>query len=248
MKYKALLIDLDGTTVPVFSHEISPRVVSALTRAKEHMFVSIATGRPLSALEPILKQLPLTDLCVINNGGQIYNPQTKEIIKEIRLDPEIVPELFAVLLSFDVQVHLFNGQIDIPTKELPVGEKVLSFYMPEIETSILEQMLDTIDRKFPTTTCHRLNGQKKGYEALEVSHASATKQTGVFEVLQREGIHPEELIGVGDGHNDFPLLLGSGLKIAMGNAVPELKAIADFICPPVDQDGLAVFIEKFILE
>ena len=52
---------------------------------------------------------------------------------------------------------------------------------------------------------------------------------------------------MGDGYNDFPLLMACGLKIAMGNAVPELKAIADFIAPSVEEDGVATVIEKFIL-
>ena len=52
---------------------------------------------------------------------------------------------------------------------------------------------------------------------------------------------------MGDGYNDFPLLMASGLKIAMGNAVPELKEIADFVAPTVEEDGVAVIIEKFIL-
>ena len=42
--------------------------------------------------------------------------------------------------------------------------------------------------------------------------------------------------------------MACGLKIAMGNAVPELKAIADFIAPTVEEDGVATVIEKFVLQ
>jgi hypothetical protein len=41
--------------------------------------------------------------------------------------------------------------------------------------------------------------------------------------------------------------MACGLKVAMGNAVPELKAIADYIAPSVTDDGMATVIEKFIL-
>ena len=51
---------------------------------------------------------------------------------------------------------------------------------------------------------------------------------------------------VGDGYNDFPLLLAGGLKVAMGNAVSDLKKIADYIAPTVDEDGVATVIEKFL--
>lgn len=55
------------------------------------------------------------------------------------------------------------------------------------------------------------------------------------------------MIGVGDGYNDFPLLMSCGLKIAMGNAIEELKDIADYIAPSVDEDGLAKVIDKYYL-
>lgn len=54
-------------------------------------------------------------------------------------------------------------------------------------------------------------------------------------------------MAVGDGYNDYPLLMAAGFKVAMGNAVPEVKAIADYIAPSVDEDGAADVIEKFIL-
>ena len=55
------------------------------------------------------------------------------------------------------------------------------------------------------------------------------------------------MIGVGDGYNDFPLLMACGLKVAMGNAVPELKAIADYIAPTVADDGIVDVIKTFVL-
>ena len=56
-----------------------------------------------------------------------------------------------------------------------------------------------------------------------------------------------DTIGIGDGNNDKPWLLMCGLKVTMGNAVPELKAIADYIAPGVENDGVADVIEKFVL-
>ena len=60
-------------------------------------------------------------------------------------------------------------------------------------------------------------------------------------------IEQYEIIGVGDGYNDFPLLMACGLKVAMGNATEDLKEIADYIAPTVDEDGVADVIEKFVL-
>ena len=80
-----------------------------------------------------------------------------------------------------------------------------------------------------------------------VSHPKSTKQHGIFEVAKILNIETHDIIGVGDGYNDFPLLMACGLKVAMGNAVEDLKAIADYIAPSVEDDGVADVIEKFVI-
>jgi hydroxymethylpyrimidine pyrophosphatase-like HAD family hydrolase len=93
-------------------------------------------------------------------------------------------------------------------------------------------------------TTHAGTGDRFG---LLVSHAEATKMHGIFEVQKLLKIKRSQTIGVGDSGNDFPLLMASGLKVAMGNAIPSLKDIADFVAPSVEDDGVADVIEKFIL-
>jgi hydroxymethylpyrimidine pyrophosphatase-like HAD family hydrolase len=61
------------------------------------------------------------------------------------------------------------------------------------------------------------------------------------------GVRYEEIIGVGDGHNDVPLLEAVGLKVAMGNAPDEVKAIADYVAPKLSEDGVADVIQRYIL-
>ena len=83
--------------------------------------------------------------------------------------------------------------------------------------------------------------------AFGVMGAAATKATAVVRYADLNGISPSEVIAAGDSFNDLPLLQACGLKIAMGNAAPELKAIADYVAPTAEEDGLAVAIEEFIL-
>jgi len=74
-----------------------------------------------------------------------------------------------------------------------------------------------------------------------------SRASRIFKVAKILGIDTHEIIGIGDGYNDFPLLMACGLKVAMGNAVEDLKAIADYIAPTVSQDGVADVINKFVL-
>ena len=55
------------------------------------------------------------------------------------------------------------------------------------------------------------------------------------------------MIAAGDSYNDLPMLKACGLRIVMGNAPDALKAIADYVAPSVDDDGLATAIEDFVM-
>ena len=61
------------------------------------------------------------------------------------------------------------------------------------------------------------------------------------------GINPDEIMAVGDQDNDVDMLKVANIKVAMGNSTEGLKQVANFIAPPVEKDGLAFAIEKFIL-
>lgn len=73
----------------------------------------------------------------------------------------------------------------------------------------------------------------------EIAPAGATKWSGVRYVADLWGIADEEICAVGDDVNDLPMLEGSGLGVAMGNAVDELKQAADRVAPHHDEDGVA---------
>ena len=60
-------------------------------------------------------------------------------------------------------------------------------------------------------------------------------------------IAKEEIVFVGDGMNDLPAFHHAGFCVAMGNAVPELKKAAHYICPPIGEDGIIDVIKKVIL-
>jgi hydroxymethylpyrimidine pyrophosphatase-like HAD family hydrolase len=77
----------------------------------------------------------------------------------------------------------------------------------------------------------------------EIAPAGATKWAGVLRLAQQWGIEPREICAVGDDVNDVPMVEGAGLGVAMGNAVDELKAVADRIAPRHDDDGLVHVVD-----
>ena len=61
------------------------------------------------------------------------------------------------------------------------------------------------------------------------------------------GVNVQEMVAAGDSYSDLPLLNVCGFAIAMGDAPQELQAVADYVAPPAEEDGLAVAIEEFVL-
>ena len=71
--------------------------------------------------------------------------------------------------------------------------------------------------------------------------------SGVNDCLaEKLGLAREEIAAVGDGLNDLELLEYAGIGAAMGNGAPELKQTADRVLPPVEEDGLAKFVQELL--
>lgn len=82
---------------------------------------------------------------------------------------------------------------------------------------------------------------------LEILPAGIDKAYGLQKLIDVLGIKREEVIACGDGYNDITMVKFAGLGVAMGNAVEQTKAAADYITLSNDDDGVAAVVEKFIL-
>ena len=85
-------------------------------------------------------------------------------------------------------------------------------------------------------------------EYLEFTNAEATKGNALAVLGQMLDISREEIIAIGDSHNDISMIEYAGLGIAMGNAIDELKHHADYVTKGNDENGVAEAVERFILK
>lgn len=248
MKYRALILDLDGTVIPSGLDSVpSLAVTDAIAKAKNKIHICIATGRPLFLAKPIIDHLELSGPCVLNNGTQIYDPQGNEILKEYPLKRSSLPKILDVFRRHKKDIRVFDGKKDLNLNPRAYPDIVFSVYLSSVTAKVADKITDELGL-ISGITVHKMESwEKKGDHSLEVTSDQATKLHGIVEVTKILNVKKEEVIGVGDSYNDFPLLMASGLKIAMGNAISDLKAIADFIAPPVEEDGVATVIEKFVL-
>lgn len=249
MKYKALFLDVDGTLVRNYTSELpSIKVTEAIAQARQKgLHVGVVTGRPLSYLENIFDHLQLEGPSIITDGTQVIDSVSRKILWEQVMPKEDVKESLAILQHFAKRIFINDGGDDVIVEESAVWVKPLGIFvnsLPEQEADAAMSALTHI----ATISVRKFIGSKKGQADLWVSHVNATKQHGILKAAEILGISTKEIIGVGDGYNDFSLMMASGLKVAMGNAIEDLKAVADFVAPTVEEDGVAHVIEKFILQ
>lgn len=246
-KYKALILDVDGTLIPNKKDGMpSKRVTESIAKASKLLHIAIATSRPYSQFSHIANHLRLSGLCITSAGAQIIHALSKKILFEKPLFIQDFMEIGKFSKTLRVPLRVYdNNKYNIFSKA----------YIPNMPLVIWIHGLtptqaDEFTKRFShisTIAIHKLPSWKKEKIDLSITHAAATKKHALLEVAKLLDIETNEIIGVGDGHNDLSFLSLCGLKIAMGNAVSELKAIADYIAPSVEEDGVADVIEKFVL-
>lgn len=179
-------------------------------------------------------------------GEQIIDTSSKKILFEEPLLKEDIFNVVNIMRASSVSITVHdNGKDNIFTKNYK-PDNPLQLGLHGLEPKKADFYINKLSH-IPTVDVYRIPSWEKGKIDIGINHASATKQHAIVHIAKLLNIETHEIIGVGDGYNDFPLLMACGLKIAMGNAVPDLKAIADYIAPSVEDDGVADVIEKFVL-
>ena len=83
---------------------------------------------------------------------------------------------------------------------------------------------------------------------MEITSAEADKGEALIALAEDLGIRREEVMAMGDGHNDLGLMKAAGLSVAMGNASREVMDAADYVTLDNEHDGVAEAIRKYALE
>lgn len=247
MQYKLLVLDVDGTIIPYDTNTLpSPRVTEAIRKAGERLTICLATGRPYFGLTKIFDHLKLSGFAIINDGAQIVDIKTKKLYYEKIMDSKTVSRICLIIHAAGIPFYIHDNGKDSLYKPGYTPQRPYNILtLKEHEEEIIDKLI-TLISYLPNIKINKTHGEEN-YGFL-ISHASATKLHGIYEVSKILQIKKEEIIGVGDSGNDFSLLMASGLKIAMGNAIEDLKAIADYIAPNVNEDGVAHVIDKFVLD
>lgn len=268
MKYKLLVLDLDGTLTNN-KKEITPRNRETLIRAQqEGVVLVLASGRPTYGIAPLADELEMNKFggyILSYNGGEIIDWKTKEMLFAKLLPDEVVPKLYecatqneVAILTYDQEFIVTEHPDDPYVKKEAFLNKMQirpSQHFPDDIALPLPKCLMVADpeRLIPIEAelSILLQGQISVYRSepyfLELVPQGIDKAQSLAALLDKLNLPREEMVAIGDGYNDLSMIKYAGMGIAMGNAQEPVKKSADYITLTNEEDGVAVAVEKFFL-
>lgn len=251
MKERVLILDLDGVVVDSPGQKLpSEELIEAVKRVQENFFVSAATGRVWSFARGILEAMELSDPCIISAGTQICDPKNGEILWELTIDEGALSEVIKILRKYSdwkvlyndgTEDDYFNGGVypdEFEAKE-PVYFLEQVFVPDKVALKAYEEL-----KQIEGVTCVMVVAQKPGTRDLHIVNSRTTKEYAIARLLEILGVEKKDAIGVGDSHNDLHMFKAVGYKVAMGNAIEELKEAADEVIGSVEEDGLVEYLNS----
>lgn len=275
-RYKMLALDVDGTLLDS-SGKIRPRVGAAITRAMEAgMLVTLATGRSYRQTQGIARKLQLTAPLVVSNGSVVMTPDAGQILLYRPLTCSLASKAIRAIRSKGLSPHalcwahtgpdlLYDEEPRLPRIANPLAQDphrarqvddlcdtVASLQPLRILTldrsAAVVPVAGDISRSLGQPHGMLVSEETPGYSLLEISSPGTSKATGLDHICTLSGIHPSEVVAIGDNLNDLEMLRFAGLGVAMGNAKVEVKAAADVVTAANDDDGVAVFLERRLFQ
>jgi HAD superfamily hydrolase (TIGR01484 family) len=250
---KALITDLDGTAVNISSDgsDIDRHTKEAVRNAINHgKKLTCATGREWELTKHVVRELGFLSPCIIEGGTRIINPQTEETIWEKSLDNGIPSKILGIFKSVTTDgliMHSTNTNRQQLTHVNTVPSSLRFIYLLALPEDTAIAIAKRINISTYAVAHFTPSWEGEGLTDIHVVHPEATKEHAIQIWQELEGITKEETIGMGDSGNDVPIFLSSGYKVAVGNATPDLKKLADYIAPPVSEYALKHVIERILL-
>ena len=268
---KLLVLDIDGT-ITGHSNTLSVTVkeVIAAVQAKG-IKVAIATGRMYCSALRFHQEIGSTLPLIAYQGAWIQDPGNDQIHRHLPVSREITQQLLEYFEQPDLRsllsVHFYiNDQLYVReiTKEtdnyqqrcgvnaIPVGDlrQLLDHEPTKIlalseDANLTQQLLADLRLRYKPTDLYLTTSVPTFLEAANthVNKGNAAR----YLAEEMLGLESHHVMTIGDNFNDVEMLSYAGISVAMGNAPPEVQAIANWVAPSIELDGAAIAIEKFLL-
>jgi Cof subfamily protein (haloacid dehalogenase superfamily) len=243
---------------------LRPRTRGAIEAAcQAGIRVILVTGRMFRSVRPYALEAGLVDPLVCYQGAVVAEPLSGRWLRHVPIPLELAREAIGALhdegfgpncyVDDDLYVAGITPEArryaDFQHVELhPVGDLLAWLERPPTKLVVIDdpQVLDGLEERMKARFAGRLYISKSLPYFLEFASPDVTKGSGLGFLARRLGFAPEGTVACGDGENDVELLQWAGYAVAVANAHERVLAEADFVCPSVDEEGVAQVIEALL--
>ena len=272
---RLLALDMDGTCLNGRSRMTEETIRTIRKAADAGIIIVPTTGRPLTCLPYRLTQEKgLYRYTITSNGAQVVDLEEKKTIFRMLMKRERVIQflkecegLNVVRMTHIQHRYVMEGPLMEVAGRIVYGRDVdgirrvndMEAFVEKIHYDIEEVQVYFFSGRTRRKVAEMLEGYPDfssafGSKYVEIFAKNTSKGTALNALASRLGIAKEEIACIGDNtwafgdsSNDLPMFEAAGLKIAMGNAVQELKKKADIVAYSNHIDGAAKVIEQYIL-
>ena len=238
------------------------RAAIAATRAAGIHFV-LVTGRMFQAVRPYALEAGLDDPVVCYQGAVVAEPVSGRWLRHVPIPLDLARETIAAVneegfgLNCYVDDELYVAEVTPEARRYAdfqhlqlhaVGSLLEWLDQPPTKLVVIEdpEVLDELERRMLARFNGRLYISKSLPYFLEFASPDVTKAAGLDFLSGHVGFSRERTVAFGDGENDVELVDWAGYGVAVANAHERVKAVADFVCPSVDEEGVAQVLEAFL--
>lgn len=268
---RLLVLDIDGT-IAGESNTIQPTVIEAIQAVQaKGIAVAIATGRMYQSALRFHQMIGSTLPLMVYQGAMIKDPVTDQIHRHWAVPKHSALQLLDYFEAAEfrdlLSIHFYiNDQLYVraitPETELyaqrsgitpiPVGDlrQTLTTEPTKIlalshNTEIIDHLLTDLRQRY---TPAELYFTKSVATFFEATNPLVNKGTAVRYLAEEVlGLQASQVMTIGDNFNDVEMITYAGIGVAMGNAPLEVQALADWVAPSVEADGVAIALKKFLL-
>ncbi len=266
MAIRMVAMDLDDTLLRD-DWTISSRTVKAIRAAREQgVKVTIATGRMTISAKPYVEQLGVDIPVITYHGALISQALSGEVLFRKVIPSDIARKLLGRIAErrLYAQVYLRDRVVvQEATEWTREYERISNVEIEEVNLGeVLASEPDGVEKILVMDEEPRLDAFAPGLQAvfgqdvhitksksffLELTNVDVNKGVALAALARKFEIRQEEVMAVGDSLNDLEMIKYAGLGVAMGNARPEVRKIADVITGTNEEDGVAQAIERYVL-
>lgn len=257
---KLLALDLDGTTVG-YRGKLGEKTRAALmdARARGHI-VCFATGRRDIDMFSFWEETTYADYLLLNNGAKLYRARDRKVLFNHIIEPEVSRNLIEKCLAENWQLHVTSGDYWAINKWNDGLQEYIDYLgtapirygtLEDTPWQRVEGFMVTADRH---PICAYIAEEKlplaytlSEEACVDIMTQGVSKWGGLQELMKLLGMDASQVVAAGDYNNDLPMIRGAGIGVAVANALPEVKAEADYVTEhDCDHDAVAEIVERFL--